>query len=145
MPSSPSRPPSTTNTAAIPIPTWNASTEASSPASATSDCTSSGTPCTSTAVSGWDLACSTADATWGRDLTASSSPLSRRDPNEAATTAPTAATATRPATRAIALFIPEAMPAFESSASASTVAVSGATVIDSPSPKSSSAGRRSPR
>ena len=40
--------------------------------------------------------------------------------------------AIRLAARAIALFVPDAIPAFRSSASASTVAVSGATVIDSP-------------
>ena len=50
-----------------------------------------------------------------------------------------------PATRAIALLIAEAMPASVSSASASTVAVSGATVIESPSEKTSSAGSRSVR
>ena len=64
-------------------------------------------------------------------------------PNWPATTAPRAATASSPATRAMALLTPEAMPALLSSASASTVAVSGATVADSPSAKSSSAGRRS--
>ena len=63
--------------------------------------------------------------------------------NCAATTAPIAATASRPATRAIALLMPEAMPALDSSASASTVAVSGATVSESPSENTSSAGRRS--
>ena len=39
----------------------------------------------------------------------------------------------RRATRAIALLTPDAMPAFSSSASASTAAVSGATVAASPS------------
>jgi hypothetical protein len=56
------------------------------------------------------------------------------------TTAPSAAIAIRPATRAIALLTADAMPAFDSSASASTVAVSGATVIDRPTEKTSSAG-----
>ena len=51
--------------------------------------------------------------------------------------------ASSPATRAIALLTPEAIPALCSSASASTVAVSGATVADSPSEKTSSAGSRS--
>ena len=68
---------------------------------------------------------------------------SSAEPNCAETTAPMAATASSPATRAIALLMPDAMPAFDSSASASTVAVSGATVSESPSEKSSSAGRRS--
>ena len=58
-------------------------------------------------------------------------------------TAPRAATASRPATRAIALLTPEAMPALDSSASESTVAVSGATVQDSPIEKTSRAGSRS--
>ena len=63
----------------------------------------------------------------------------------AETIAPTAAIAISPATRAIALLTAEAMPAFDSSASASTVAVSGATVIDRPSANSSSAGSSSVR
>ena len=57
--------------------------------------------------------------------------------------APTAAVASRPATRAIALLTAEAIPALDSSAAASTVAVSGATVIDSPSEKTSSGGSTS--
>ena len=48
-------------------------------------------------------------------------------------TAPTDAVASSDATRATALLMPEAMPAFCSSASARIAAVSGATVIDSPS------------
>jgi hypothetical protein len=63
--------------------------------------------------------------------------------NCAATTAPSAATHIRVATRAIALLTAEAMPALCSSASASTVAVSGATVQDNPSEKTSSPGKRS--
>ena len=47
--------------------------------------------------------------------------------------------------RAMALLTPEAMPAFDSSASESTAAVSGATVRASPSEKTRSAGRRSVR
>jgi hypothetical protein len=39
--------------------------------------------------------------------------------------------------------MPEAMPAFSSSASASTVAVSGATVSDSPIEKTTTAGSSS--
>ncbi len=58
-------------------------------------------------------------------------------------TAPMAAIASRPPMRAIALLTPEAMPAFDSSASDSTVAVSGATVHASPIEKISSAGSRS--
>ena len=46
----------------------------------------------------------------------------------------------RPATRAIALLTAEAIPALCSSASESTVAVSGATTIASPSAKITSAG-----
>ncbi|MEY2514043.1 MAG: hypothetical protein QOJ89_1401 [bacterium] len=61
----------------------------------------------------------------------------------AASTAPSAATPSSPAARAIALLTPEAMPACSSSASASTVAVSGATVAERPIENSSSAGRRS--
>ena len=65
--------------------------------------------------------------------------------NCAAITAPIAATPSRPAARAIALLIPEAIPACSSSASASTVAVSGATVADRPSENTSSAGSSSVR
>ena len=54
---------------------------------------------------------------------------------------PSAATPSRPAMRASALLTPEAMPALCSSASASTVAVSGATVIDRPSEKTTSGGQ----
>jgi hypothetical protein len=60
-----------------------------------------------------------------------------------ATTAPTAAIANRLAIRAIALFTPDAMPAFDSSASANTVAVSGATVAVSPNENTSNGGSRS--
>ena len=60
-----------------------------------------------------------------------------------ATRAPIAAIPIKPATRAIALLIAEAIPASLSSASASTVAVSGATVAANPSAKRRSAGRRS--
>ena len=63
--------------------------------------------------------------------------------NDAETTAPSAATASRLATRAIALLTPEAMPALCSSASASTVAVSGATVAESPSENNNNAGSTS--
>ena len=61
----------------------------------------------------------------------------------AETTAPSAATASSPAIRAIALFMPEAIPALRSSASASTAAVSGATVATSPAEKTISAGSSS--
>ena len=69
----------------------------------------------------------------------------RAEPNADATTAPTAAIAIRLATRAIALFTPEAMPALCSSASASTVAVSGATVMASPTEKITRPGSSSVR
>ena len=119
-------------------------TEASLDASATEALTSSGTPWTDTAASGCFLASSTARATSGRAAALPTS-SSRRLPKDAATTAPTAAIATSPATRAIALLTPEAIPALLSSASASTVEVSGATVIDSPSPNTSRPGSRSVR
>ncbi len=45
--------------------------------------------------------------------------------------------------RATALFTPDATPASPGPASASTVVVSGATVIDSPSEKTRSAGTMS--
>jgi hypothetical protein len=60
-----------------------------------------------------------------------------------ATTAPIPAIASSPAMRAIALLTPEAMPAFDSSASDSTVAVSGATVSVRPSEKTISPGSTS--
>ena len=65
--------------------------------------------------------------------------------NCAEITAPTAAMASRPATLATALLMPDAMPALDSSASDSTVAVSGATVADSPRENSSSGGSSSVR
>ena len=63
----------------------------------------------------------------------------------AATTAPSAATVIRLAIRAIALLTPDAMPALCSSASASTVAVSGVTVATRPSANNSCAGSSSVR
>ena len=121
------------------MPTWNAWLDAAS---------------TALATSGPTWARSTRASVWVRRASAAAAPGRReRQPGEAAvegveancaeTTAPMAATASRPATRAIALLIPEAMPALDSSASASTVAVSGATVADSPTEKTSSAGSRS--
>jgi hypothetical protein len=62
----------------------------------------------------------------------------------AATSAPTDATASSAAVRAIALLMAEAMPALASSASASTVAVSGATVNARPSENTNMAGTTSP-
>ena len=63
--------------------------------------------------------------------------------NAADTTAPSAAIASSPATRATALFTPDATPERFWSASLSTVAVSGATVTARPSPKSVIAGSTS--
>ena len=125
--------------------TWNALTEASFEPVATSARTRGGTSSTSTRVSGCFSASATALATSG--LAAPAAPSSSRsaDPNDEATTAPTAAIAIRLATRAIALFTPDAIPALCSSASASTVAVSGATVIASPSAKTIRPGSRSAR
>ena len=48
------------------------------------------------------------------------------------------------AVRATALLTPDAAPAWRSSAEASAVAVTGATVAASPSPKTSTAGRIAP-
>ena len=54
------------------------------------------------------------------------------------------AIASSPATRETPLLTPEAMPTWRSSTESSTVAVSGATVAESPTPKTSRpAGRRS--
>ena len=70
-------------------------------------------------------------------------PMASRNPDRSsvlsppATDAPTTAMPSRPATRATALFTPLAMPASLSSASASTVAVSGATISDRPTEKTS--------
>ncbi len=127
----------------MPRPTWNAPTEASSADSRTEACTSSGTPCTDATASGCFSASATALATAGRASAAAPTSFSSFELNDAATTAPTAAIATSPATRAIALLTPEAIPALLSSASASTVEVSGATVIDRPSPNTSSPGSTS--
>jgi hypothetical protein len=56
------------------------------------------------------------------------------------TTAPMAATASSPPTRATALLIADAIPASCSGTPPSTVAVSGATVSDRPKPKTTTAG-----
>lgn len=66
-------------------------------------------------------------------------------PKRTVTTTPIAATATSSATRATALFTPDAVPALRSSTPASTAAVRGATVIDNPIEKTSRAGRSSVR
>ena len=124
-------------------PTWKAPTDASSADSLTDACTSSGTPCTDTVDSGCRSASCTALATSGRRSAAAPISFSSFEENDAATTAPTAAIATSPATRAIALLTPDAIPALLSSASASTVMVSGATVIDRPRPNTSSPGSTS--
>ena len=89
----------------------------------------------------------------GRSLTSRTAAVSGRPPsssssaapNWAATTAPTAAMASSPATREIALLAPLATPALCCGTEPSTVLVSGATVIDSPSPNTSTAGSRSVR
>src|SRR5581483_661653 len=74
---------------------------------------------------------------------ASRKPDWSRFEDEPATAAPTIAIPSRPATRATALLTPLAMPASPSPASARTVAVSGATIIERPTEKTSSAGRSS--
>ena len=125
------------------MPTWKALIEASCDAAVNSACSPGGRPGTRSSASGWLFASSTAAAICGLRAAWLPSSSSSCEPNEAATTAPTPAIAMRLATRAIALFTPEAMPALLSSASASTVAVSGATVIDSPSANTSSPGSRS--
>ena len=55
-----------------------------------------------------------------------------------------AAAEMRPASRATALFTPDATPASRSGAAASTAAVSGATSIESPRPNTTTAGRIAP-
>src|SRR3954447_20523512 len=60
-------------------------------------------------------------------------------------TSGSAATAIRPAARAAALLMPLASPAREASTEPSTVAVSGATRVTMPAPRTSSAGRMSAR
>ena len=79
-------------------------------------------------------------------LPLSSRPASLRSSsalNWDATTAPTAAIASRPAMREIALLAPLATPALCCGTAPSTVLVSGATVIESPSPKTSTPGSSS--
>ena len=69
--------------------------------------------------------------------------LSSVEANWLEITAPIAAIARSPATLATALFTPEAIPALCSSTAFSTVVVKGATVAESPSPKTTRAGRTS--
>ena len=57
------------------------------------------------------------------------------------TSTPITATEIRLATRATALLMPEAIPACSASTPPSTAAVRGATVAESPTPKTISAGR----
>ena len=89
-----------------PMPTWNACTDASSTAAATSAPVRPG----STRARISRRASSTAARPAGGSATRASG-LSRDAENWAATTAPTAATASSPAMRAIALLTPEAIPA----------------------------------
>jgi hypothetical protein len=56
---------------------------------------------------------------------------------------PRAAMARRPALRETAVLTPEAIPAWRCSTAPSTAVVSGATLIDIPSPKSTMAGKKS--
>ena len=65
------------------------------------------------------------------------------EPKLAEITAPRTAIASRPATREMPLLTPEAIPTWRSSTESRTVAVSGATVAERPSPKTISAGRTS--
>ncbi len=60
-----------------------------------------------------------------------------------AITAPSTAIASSPATRETPLLIPEAIPTCRSSTELSAVAVSGATVAESPRPKTSTPGSTS--
>ena len=87
----------------------------------------------------WTAVCASELSDWPATLSSS------EEVNCAETTAPSAAIASTPATRATALLTPEATPTWRSSTESSTVVVSGATVIDSPRPKSSIAGRTSIR
>ena len=65
--------------------------------------------------------------------------------NWPAISAPSTAMASTPATRETPLLIPEAMPTWRSSTELSAVAVRGATVAESPTPKTRIAGRTSVR
>ena len=131
-------PPSIASSPPIAIPTWNALTDADSSAACTRGRTAGGAALASdTRVRffAWVTAC------WTCGLScAAGSFESIVLANCAAHTAPTAATASSPATRATALFTPEAMPEWWGGAPASTVAVSGATVSESPSPNTSTPG-----
>jgi len=129
--------------AAIDRPRWKLCSDAASAALLNACACAPGSACTSGRPSGNRLAALTAARAAGPSATPRS-PLSRRDPNDAATAAPTAAVPSSPATRAIALFTPEAMPA-SCSEPASTAVVSGATVIASPSANTSCAGSTAPR
>ena len=120
------------------MPTWNASTDADCTAWATARRPGAG----STRASVCPRACATAARAAGDSLMPASR-WSSVELNWVEMTAPIAAIAIRPATRATALLTPEAIPAFHSSASDSTAAVSGATVEASPSENTSSGGSRS--
>ena len=124
------------------MPRWNAATDASSVACAIACRSAGGSPrgTTFASVCVWAWR----SAAWPPGLSARTSTPSASDVvNCAATIAPIAATPSRLATRAIALLTPDAIPALCSSASARTVAVSGATVSDSPREKTSRPGSTS--
>ena len=137
-------PPRATRHAAISRPVRKADSDAALVASRSCARSGPGSDGASTVPSDRWRACVTIAAVW-RSIRTPSRRASSAEENCAATTAPIAAVASRLATRAIALLTAEAIPALPSSASASTAAVSGATVIDSPSEKISSGGSTSVR
>jgi hypothetical protein len=143
MPTAEITPPAITSTAMRSIPTRKPSSEASVRAA------------WSCARCGPTLAGACADSAWALlERTAAGTPasfanalvsVSSEEANCDATTAPTSAMATSPATRAMALLTPEARLACSSSTPPSTVAVRGATVMVRPSPKISAPGSTSVR
>jgi hypothetical protein len=119
-----------------------ASREDSSIASPTVACSAPERPdASSLPASGWDLAEVTSAARGESSAVARWS--WRRESNCAESAAPRTAIARSPATREIALFTPDAIPALCSSTAFRTVVVSGATVAASPRPKTTSAGSTS--
>ena len=144
MPKPETTPPRIISRPAIAMPRWKAEVAASEAADWTRCAGPGGSRRVAGTESGSSFACDTACPAAGPR---GRSPRleSMLEPNWAEMTTPSTAIASRPATRAIPLLAPEAMPTWRSSTESSTVAVSGATVAARPRLKTSTPGSTSAR
>ena len=139
MPTPATTPPMIIRPPASAMPMWNARSEASVTMSATNVASSRGRPVVSAAPRGFCLASATTLSASGLRLAPATS-SSIVDLKLPAITAPRIAIASSPATRETPLLMPDAIPTCRSSTELSAVAVSGATVAESPRPKSTIPG-----